>query len=184
MGPYLACSAVANAPSLPSVGTPVLVVEEFETHEDVGTDEALGDGDADGLGDGLAAADPLGDGEADAPGDELAPGDPLAEGDADADGLGDGSSRRPISIVRMSTYWHWVPVEPVELVMATVESGSPCAMRTSFTPAGSGVAFAKWTSQIVPPVKSIEGCRPSLPPGTKVSRMKMKPGTVIARLKR
>jgi len=35
----------------------------------------------------------------------------------------------------------------------------------------------------VPPVKSIENWRPTLPPVIGVRRMKMKPGTVMRRLK-
>ena len=47
-----------------------------------------------------------------------------------------------------------------------------------------GVPSWKWTSQTVPPVKSIENFRPSLPPVNGVSRMKISPGIVISRLKR
>ena len=67
------------------------------------------------------------------------------------------------------------------VVIAAVP-GKPCSAMTSWTCAVVGVPFAKWTSQTVPPVKSIENCRPTLPPVSGVRRMKIRPGMVIRRL--
>ena len=58
----------------------------------------------------------------------------------------------------------------------------PCEAMIAWTSELDGVPLAKWISQTVPPVKSIENCRPTLPPVNGVRSMKMKPGMVIARL--
>ena len=49
---------------------------------------------------------------------------------------------------------------------------------------GVGVPLAKWISHTVPPVKSIENWRPTLPPVIGVSRMKISPGMVMIALNR
>ncbi len=59
----------------------------------------------------------------------------------------------------------------------------PWAAMIAWTPAGGGVPSLKWTSQTVPPVKSIENLRPAFPSETGVSRMKMIPGIMISALK-
>ena len=117
---------------------------------------------------------------ADAAGDADVSGEPDAPGEPEAPGLGlafaFGNSARPIWTVRIRTY----DLFP-EVVIAAVP-GRPCSAITAWTWLVVGVPLAKWISQTVPPVKSIENWRPSLPPVSGVRRMKMKPGTVISRL--
>ena len=68
-------------------------------------------------------------------------------------------------------------------VVIAAEPGRPCAAMTSWTAWPDGVPSLKWISQTVPPVKSIENWSPTLPPPNGVARMKIRPGTVISRLK-
>ena len=100
---------------------------------------------------------------------------PVPPGVGTIDGSG---TTRPMSSVRIST-----KVQSCEVVSATVPA-RPCSSITSRTSAGvGGVAPAKWTSQTVPPVKSIENRRPACPPLNGVSRMKTSPGTMMSELK-
>jgi hypothetical protein len=149
-----------------------------------GAGDVLGSGDALGSGDVLAsgatldAAEELeAAGEPDAAGEAVSDGELEAAGELEAPGLGDGwNSARPICSVLISTY----DLSPT-VAMAAVP-GSPCEAMIAWTSADDGVPLAKWISQTVPPVKSIENCRPTLPPVSGVRSMKMKPGMVMARL--
>ena len=69
-----------------------------------------------------------------------------------------------------------------DVVMAALPCRPWLAMMAC-TSAGDGVPSLKWISQTVPPVKSIENFRPSLPPVIGVNRMKMIPGIMISALK-
>src|SRR5439155_7737453 len=104
---------------------------------------------------------------------------PDADGEPDALGLGLGlNSARPICSVRIRRY----DLSP-DVVIATVP-GRPCSAMISWTWPVVAVPFAKWTSQTVPPVKSIENCSPTLPPVSGVRMMKISPGMVISALNR
>ena len=124
IGPKAACSAAATSPDWPVVGR-AMPAE---------AGDAEGEGAADGEADGEAP------GEAEAPAEALGPADGAADGDGAA-------SMRPMGGMRISTY---SPLGP--LVMATCDSTMPASLRVWRTAAGSGVPWAKWTSQIVPPV--------------------------------
>ena len=113
------------------------------------------DGSAEPLGDGLALGEPLGDGLA---GGLLGQADLLGP-DEDVLPIAGGRDGRPIP---------WRPCSAMHLV----DLGRLTACPSS-----------KWTSQTVPPVKSIENLSPAWPPLNGVSRMKMIPGIMISRLK-
>src|SRR3954452_3993733 len=208
IGPNLSSSAKRRSASLPVVGRPMAppapgdadgagLAPGTTAPDAPGEAEgpALASADALGAADEaeLAAADEPGDaGGTDVPGGSVliaageavaaepdAAVDPDGDGAPEAPGLGlglglvFGNSASPICSVRISTY----DLSPAVVIAAV--PGRSCAAMISWTCAVEGAPLAKWISQTVPPVKSIENWSPTFPPVRGVRTMKISPGIVM-----